>query len=171
MSNWRENIITKFDECINNEGLSSNMEKSVYNWTVKEVEKKGEIIEKNEELFKRLYMNKVLQLYQNINPASSLKNDYLLKNILNGTIDVNDLPNLTPQDLFPSHWEKLKEKQKATDEFIYFKKPEAATDEFKCSRCKGRKCTYYELQTRSIDEPMTKFVRCLLCDHRWTMSA
>ena len=95
----------------------------------------------------------------------------LLKVILDWTIDIEEIPKLTPQEMFPSHWEKLQEKQKATDEFIYFKKPEAATDEFKCSRCKGRKCTYYELQTRSIDEPMTKFVRCLLCDKRWTMSA
>jgi len=168
MSDWRERVISKLDECIDNEGISSDLEESIFNWATSEVEKKGE---KSDELLRRIYMNKVIQIYQNINASSSVKNDYLLAKILDGTIDLVELPKMTPQDLFPSHWEKLKEKQKATDEFIYFKKPEAATDEFKCSRCRGRKCTYYELQTRSIDEPMTKFVRCLLCDHRWTMSA
>ena len=31
----------------------------------------------------------------------------------------------------------------------------AETDAFKCSRCQQRKCTYYQMQTRSADEPMT----------------
>lgn len=33
--------------------------------------------------------------------------------------------------------------------------PKAETDAFKCSRCNQRKCTYYQMQTRSADEPMT----------------
>ena len=44
---------------------------------------------------------------------------------------------------------------------------EAATEEFTCYRCGKNKCTYYELQTRSADEPMTTFVNCLDCGNRW----
>ena len=29
------------------------------------------------------------------------------------------------------------------------------------------KCTYYQLQTRSADEPMTTFVTCINCGNRW----
>ncbi len=43
----------------------------------------------------------------------------------------------------------------------------AMTDEFKCKRCKSRKTTYYEMQTRSADEPMTIFITCLTCGNRW----
>ena len=43
----------------------------------------------------------------------------------------------------------------------------AATDEFCCYKCKKRQCTYYQLQTRSADEPMTTFVTCLHCGNRW----
>lgn len=32
---------------------------------------------------------------------------------------------------------------------------QAETDAFKCGRCQQRKCTYYQMQTRSADEPMT----------------
>lgn len=32
---------------------------------------------------------------------------------------------------------------------------QAETDAFKCGRCHQRKCTYYQMQTRSADEPMT----------------
>jgi transcription elongation factor S-II len=41
------------------------------------------------------------------------------------------------------------------------------TDMFMCGKCKKRRCTYYQMQTRSADEPMTTFVRCLECSHRW----
>jgi DNA-directed RNA polymerase subunit M/transcription elongation factor TFIIS len=42
-----------------------------------------------------------------------------------------------------------------------------ATDQFKCRRCGKRECTYYELQTRSADEPMTCFISCLNCGKEW----
>lgn len=32
---------------------------------------------------------------------------------------------------------------------------QAQTDAFKCGRCGQRKTTYYQMQTRSADEPMT----------------
>lgn len=38
---------------------------------------------------------------------------------------------------------------------------------FTCNRCKTKKTTYYQLQTRSADEPMTTFVSCLNCDKNW----
>lgn len=38
---------------------------------------------------------------------------------------------------------------------------------FKCGFCKSYKTTYYQLQTRSADEPMTTFARCLICSKRW----
>ena len=36
-----------------------------------------------------------------------------------------------------------------------------------CFKCKKRKCSYYQMQTRSADEPMTTFVTCLLCGNNW----
>ena len=38
---------------------------------------------------------------------------------------------------------------------------------FTCSKCKKNNTTYYQLQTRSADEPMTTFVSCLDCMKRW----
>ncbi|XP_023874743.1 transcription elongation factor TFIIS [Quercus suber] len=43
----------------------------------------------------------------------------------------------------------------------------ATTDMFQCSRCRERKCTYYQMQTRSADEPMTTYVTCCKCSKRW----
>ena len=74
---------------------------------------------------------------------------------------------MTYQELFPEHWKKLLDEKFKREKVMYEEKAEAMTDQFKCGRCKSRKCTYYELQTRSADEGMTTFITCLHCGNRW----
>ena len=38
---------------------------------------------------------------------------------------------------------------------------------YPCIRCKSKYVDYTERQTRSADEPMTVFLRCLNCEKRW----
>jgi len=38
---------------------------------------------------------------------------------------------------------------------------------FKCRKCKGKKIHYYQLQTRSADEPMTTYFTCTTCGQKW----
>nr|QBK85654.1 MAG: transcription factor S-II [Marseillevirus LCMAC101] len=42
--------------------------------------------------------------------------------------------------------------------------------EFPCrnSKCKSKRCFFYQLQTRSADEPMTTFVTCIKCKSRYS---
>ena len=49
----------------------------------------------------------------------------------------------------------------------YAPKLEANTDNYTCRKCKSRDCSYYQLQTRSADEPMTTYVTCVKCGNRW----
>lgn len=44
----------------------------------------------------------------------------------------------------------------------------AVTTLFKCPNCGKNRCSFYEQQTRSADEPTTKFLRCLECKYSWT---
>ena len=53
------------------------------------------------------------------------------------------------------------------DRYLFEINKEMATDQYKCGRCHKRECTYFQLQTRSADEPMTTFVTCLNCGKRW----
>lgn len=41
------------------------------------------------------------------------------------------------------------------------------TSMYTCGHCKNTQCSFYQLQTRSADEPMTTFIRCLKCGKRW----
>lgn len=44
------------------------------------------------------------------------------------------------------------------------RKSMATTDQFQCGKCKKRQTSYYQMQTRSADEPMTTFVICQVCN-------
>ncbi|KAG8422025.1 transcription elongation factor TFIIS [Metarhizium acridum] len=44
------------------------------------------------------------------------------------------------------------------------------SDSLECSRCKMKKVSYTQAQTRSADEPMTTFCECMNCGHRWKFS-
>ena len=65
--------------------------------------------------------------------------------------------------------QKLEEKKLVEDSINSSRQActEAETTMFKCGRCQKNQCTYYQLQTRSCDEPMTTFVRCTNCGHNW----
>jgi transcription elongation factor S-II len=74
---------------------------------------------------------------------------------------------MTHQEMCPDKWNKLIEAKIKRDKNKFETNVEAATDTFTCRKCKSNKCTYYQMQTRSADEPMTTFVTCLECDREW----
>ena len=67
----------------------------------------------------------------------------------------------------PDKWAKMIEDKNKRDKNKYETTIEAATDTFICRKCQSNKCTYYQMQTRSADEPMTTFVTCIDCGKRW----
>ena len=84
-----------------------------------------------------------------------------MKKIKNGVIEGSKVGFLEPDEIFPEQWKKYKDKQDAYKDFVYRKTASSITEDYKCGRCKQRKCTSYDLQTRSADEPMTTFVTCI----------
>ena len=74
---------------------------------------------------------------------------------------------MTHQEFRPEHWSALIQQKIKRDAAKYTMNIEASTDMFTCKKCKSKKCTYYEVQTRSADEPATIFVTCLDCGKHW----
>ena len=69
--------------------------------------------------------------------------------------------------LYPELWETLLLKNVKKMAKLGLEKNQQGTSMFKCGKCKLNNCTYFQMQTRSADEPMTTFVTCLNCMNRW----
>ena len=79
--------------------------------------------------------------------------------------------NKIDPDLYLTEFRKMREQypdEKIKIEQLNKQKTQFnTTTMFKCSRCNKRNCSYFELQTRSADEPMTIFITCLDCGKKW----
>jgi DNA-directed RNA polymerase subunit M/transcription elongation factor TFIIS len=176
---FRKNIKIKLGEILNNFKDGSNLEVGMYNYTLSKADEKNIIKKWNNIYFVRIYLDKFKTLYIN------LKTDSIKQLITEKKIKPHELAFMTHQEMLPEKWGALIEDIKIKTENKYTPKVEASTNNFKCLKCLDiesraarlekrelnqnffRKCTYYQLQTRSADEPMTTFVTCLNCNARW----
>ena len=158
---FRKTILNYLNNKIKNLKISENLEKGIFNYTLEECEKKNLIKKWSNEFFVIIYIQKVKAIIFN------LKNTDLFNKLVNKEIKAHELSFLNHQSMRPDLWNKLLEEKRIKDENKFAPKIEASTDDFKCSKCKSKKCTFYQLQTRSADEPMTTFVTCLDCGNRW----
>ena len=141
--------------------ISTNIEKGVYNWAIQHASKNNIVKKWSNPFFVTLYIDRLRSVYIN------LKKPNVVAMIVEKTISAKDLAFMTHQEICPDKWKKLIEDKKVRDKQKYEPNIEASTDNFTCNKCKSKKCTYYQLQTRSADEPMTTFVTCLDCGKRW----
>ena len=158
---FRKNIVSKLDIVIKNDKISNNLEKGIYNYAIKTAEEKKILKKWENEHFVNLYLQKLKTIIFN------LKNEEVYNKLTKKEIKAHELAFMSHQDMRPDIWNELIELKKIKDENKFSPKIEASTDDFTCSKCKSKKCTFYQLQTRSADEPMTTFVTCLNCGKRW----
>ena len=150
-----------------NKKISENIEKGIYNNILDIADEKSIIKSWENDLFKNLYVNKAISIYSNLKSDSYLNNKRLMSRLLDNEFLPHELVYMTPQEQFPENWKELIDDKEKIEKVLYEKDRGGATDQFRCTRCKKRECTYYELQTRSADEPMTIFICCLNCGKRW----
>lgn len=165
-SPMRKFIVERFStllEIPDSDPICINLEKNILNYAI-DHNSCGEPTWDNSD-FVKMYKGKFLTLQYNIKKNPKLKSDLVGKKI-----KTFEFVNMRPEKLWPDgpyakevevriHREMRKE---------YLTK-EMTNQEgfFTCNRCKSKKTTYYQLQTRSADEPMTTFVSCLNCDKNW----
>ncbi|XP_006365333.1 transcription elongation factor TFIIS-like [Solanum tuberosum] len=91
------------------------------------------------------------------------------RKVLLGKFPPRTITDLTPEEMASE--ERQKQNEKIKEKALYNSElgapVQASTDKFKCGRCKKSQCTYYQMQTRSADEPMTTYVTCVNCQNRW----
>lgn len=110
--------------------------------------------------------------YLKSNNPEKLK-DYEAKRAM--AIRGRDVATLSPAQMWPEGpWSQVSVKRQKLDfersvANAKFEKYMKGGEEgmFQCGKCKSKKTHYYQMQTRSADEPMTTFVTCLECGNRW----
>ena len=158
---FRKNIRSKLDPILGNDKLSQNLEIGIYNYAIKEANSRKIIKKWDNPHFVQLYLDRLRSIYVN------LKNAELLQLIKSGEISPQTAAFMTHQELNPERWKALIDQKIKRDASKFNTNIQASTDMFTCKKCRSKKCTYYELQTRSADEPATIFVTCLDCGKHW----
>ena len=164
---FRLSLVQLFNKELNEINLCRKIEKSIYNYCMKLSRENSINKSWNNPIFKNLYLSKIRSIYSNIKAESYIQNKEFKTKILSGEIDPTTIADLSSYDIFPGVWKELIDIKTRRDKLKYELKPEAMTDVFKCRKCNSRSCSYYEVQTRSADEPMTQFINCLDCGNRW----
>jgi len=157
---FRANIRKKLDEVLKNEKNTLNLEKGIFNYALKEAEQRKVIKKWDNALFVQIYLSHLRSIMNNLCSE-------ILQQIADGTLKPHIVAFMPHHELSPEKWATLIEAKSKRDKNKFEVNMSAATDAFTCRKCKGNKCTYYQMQTRSADEPMTTFVQCLLCSSRF----
>ena len=158
---FRLNIRGKLNEIIENEKHSTNLEKGIFNYALKEASSRKVVKKWDNQYFVQIYIDRLRSIYLN------LKNPEILEQIKSEAIQAHTVAFMTHQEMRPDEWKELIEEKAKRDANKFETNVEASTDTFTCRKCKQNKCTYYQMQTRSADEPCTNFVQCLNCGQRW----
>ena len=97
-------------------------------------------------------------MYSNLNKKSIVGNKNLLTRLKKMEFQPHELAFMRHHQMYPEKWQSLVDAKIERDNNVTNIDDIIATDEFKCWKCGNRKCTYYQMQTRAADEPMTTFV-------------
>ena len=165
----RDKVVKNFTELFEDETLATEFELALLR-SVSDIANK-ELIDKDwsNKIFWNLYRNKAVSLYENLRGTESYvqnKGDWLQK-LKNKELDCQSFVDMTAMDICPQRWKAVIEKIIESEKKLYSKN-DVASIVIWCSSCKKKsKCSYYQMQTRSADEPMTTFVTCLECDKKW----
>ena len=149
--------------------IAINLERGIFNYTISIYPNK-KINETWNNYFNNLYIDRAVKIYNNLNPDSSLQNKKLLQRLLSKEFNEFEITSFNSEQLFPEKWKELCDKHLTNindDIPEQIKLEDRADGLFKCGKCKSYKTEYNEKQTRSADEPTTKFCYCHKCGNRW----
>jgi transcription elongation factor S-II len=158
--NFRANIRKKLNEKLDDEKASINLEKGIFNYTLKEADQRKVVKKWDNKFFIQIYLSHLRSILNNLN-------DKLINDVKSGVIKSHTIAFMTHQELDHHRWSELIEAKSKRDKNKFETNVAAATDTFTCRKCRKNECTYYQMQTRSADEPMTTFVTCIPCGNRW----
>jgi DNA-directed RNA polymerase subunit M/transcription elongation factor TFIIS len=158
---FRTNIRQTLNKHGLSENISTNIEISIFNYTIDQATIKRTPKIWENQYFVLIYTTKLKSVLDNLNEP-------IINKLKNGELEPKKMAYYTHQELDPVKWNKIVEDKLKRDKLKFEISVQASTDVFTCGKCKEKKCTYYQAQIRSSDEAITTFVTCLVCDNHWT---
>jgi DNA-directed RNA polymerase subunit M/transcription elongation factor TFIIS len=159
-------LTTLFKELISANEIAQ-LERCIYNATIRKAEERHVGKSWAHPPFIELYTMIAKMIAVNFHPNSYVKNTELFQRYKDGLVTFADICSMDSYQLFESHWKDHFIQQQLQEKRQLEGNRAMATDRFLCTRCWKRECTYYEMQTRSADEPMTIFITCVNCGKHW----
>jgi len=159
-SKIREKLSDFFKAFENKDKYAINLEKGIHNWALKEATNRKVVKKWDNPFFVQIYLDHLRSIYVN------LKNERLINMVNNGDIKVHEIAFMTHQEMEPERWDELIKAKMVRDQNKFEDRVEAMTDTFTCRKCYSKKCSYYQMQCKSADEPMSIFITCLDCGAR-----
>jgi DNA-directed RNA polymerase subunit M/transcription elongation factor TFIIS len=149
--------------------IAINIEKSIYNETIKNCKEYRRPLSWESHWFYNSYKHYYMKVISNLklNPCAPK----ILQKLQNKEIKFRDIAGMTHKELDPElYWKRWKEYDlkrfpKPVDEekVLGIKKKGM----FKCGRCKSTNTYHTQSQRSSSDEPMTTLVSCNDCSNVW----
>ena len=154
-----------FDLVVDNP-IVLNLEKGIFNETIKYCKEKSIELKWSNINFSKKYSQLARKVLANLTytPNASEVKQKILENIW----PAETIAAKTHKELNPEFYAVIN--SKIMSKYINMNPEQEHDGFFTCGKCKSKKTTYTQAQTRSADEPMTTFVTCLNCDNRWKFS-
>jgi len=157
----RDKITENFTEFLSS---AAELEEAILHVVCEQAIKENIEIDWNNRVFWNMYRSRAISFYEYMRRGVDIE---WLNKLKSGEITHRQFAEMNAVDLCPSVWKSSIEKIIESEKKLYSKNESAAIFMW-CSSCKKKtKCDYYQMQTRSADEPMTTFVTCLECSRRW----
>ena len=160
----RNHIRNKFNIILNNDTYSRIIEKSIKNHVYERCSDIGVTPTFENSSFVAMYKCTALSILNNFKRNPTLAEMYT-SGRLNKDIMIYKPHELEPDGLKSSCMKRQEDKEIMREEIK--KRDDDYEGVFKCGKCKSLKTDYFQLQTRSADEPMTTYVTCRDCGARW----
>jgi transcription elongation factor S-II len=144
-----------------------DLERGIYNAALEEAARRGVRRHWENPDFVQMYKVIARRTVANLDPEAYIGNSRLIKRLQDGEFPPHRVPFMTSRELYPEHWQQLADEQLKRETTLLEGPQEEGANMFTCRRCKKSKTRHWEMQTRSADEPMTIFVRCLNCGKEW----
>lgn len=167
--NVRAKVADRFARTLESETLGKQLEIVLWNDTIRWCMAEHISLKWTTEMSGRSFRHRYIHRALSLDMFNLQRNEQLRKSVQTGETPLKRFIKMTPYEMNPELWAPVFERvaYKALRKQLTVDAENAPDGAFTCGKCKSKKTTFYELQTRSADEPMTCFIQCLSCQSRW----